>query len=427
LFPDAAADRGRDAAGVRQLSTVPGARVGERTGPRRPIAWVVAVCVLVAASAATLNRTVFSAGSAPRPQLQRTLDGLVLGPERVAPGVTAFVSGPRGTWSGAAGLANVKTGEAMWPSAPMHLDSQTKTWMAAVILELVAAGRMRLDDTVEHWLPGVLPYGNRITVRELLNHTSGIVDQSTFDTQALRFIQRVHDPVLRSQLLHFWQRLATDPTAKIPGSVALRFTATLPLLWKPGTEFHYSNIGYEIAGLIAARAGGAPLGTLLKQRITRPLGLTSAAYVPGGEVGSAHPLDYTVGPERTVREATDYYRADEGASGAMIANARDDAHFLSSLMQGRLLPPAELSAMRTPAAANPGYGLGIGIITTDCHIPAYEHGGASYSTTSAALVSADGTRVAVILLNGNTSQGHSPGTRSSDAAFTAAQKLFCAA
>ena len=386
-----------------------------------------AVCVVVAAIAATLNRTVFSGGSATRPELQRILDGLVLGPGRVAPGVTAFVSGPRGTWSGAAGLANVKTGEAMWPSAPMHLDSQTKTWVAAVILQLVAAGRMRLDDTVERWLPGVLPYGNRITVRELLDHTSGIVDQNTFDTQAELFIQRVHDPVLRSELLGFWQRLSTDPTAKLPASVALRFIATLPLLWKPGTEFRYSNIGYEIAGLIAARAGGASLGTLLEQRITRPLRLTSAAYVPGGEVGPAHPLDYTVGPDGTAREATDYYRADEGASGAVIANARDDARFLTSLMRGRLLPPAELNAMRTASAANPGYGLGIGIITTDCHLPAYEHGGASYSTTSAALVSAGGTRVAVILLDGNTSEGHSPGTRSSDAAFTAAQKLFCAA
>ena len=341
---------------MRPLSIASIPRIGDRAALRRLIARVVAVCVVLVAIAATLHRTVFSGGSASRPELQRILDGLVLGSERVAPGVTAFVSGPHGTWSGAAGLANVKTGEAMWPSAPMHLDSQTKTWVATVILQLVAAGRMHLDDSVERWLPGVLPYGNRITVRELLDHTSGIVDQSTFDTDALRFIQRVHDPVLRPELLSFWQRLATDPTAEVPPSVALRFIATIPLLWKPGTEFHYSNIGYEIAGLIAARAGGAPLGTLLDQRISRPLRLASAAYVPGGEVGAPHPLDYTVGPDGAVREATDYYRADEGASGAMIANARDDARFLTALMQGRLLPSSELTAMRSPSAANPGYG-----------------------------------------------------------------------
>ena len=384
------------------------------------------MCVVVAATAATLDRTVFSGGSASRPELQQILEGLVVGRTRVAPGVTAFVSGPHGTWSGAAGLANVKTGEAMWPSAPMHLDSQTKTWVATVILQLVAARRIRLDDTVERWLPGVLPYGNRITVRELLDHTSGIVDQSTFDTDALRFIQHVHDPALRTQLLRFWQRLASDPTAKLPAALALRFTATLPLLWNPGSQYHYSNIGYEIAGLIAAKAGGTPLGRLLEQRISRPLGLTSAAYVPGGEVNAPHPRDYSVAADGTVRDATDFYRVDEGASGAMIASARDEGRFLTSLTQGKLLPPAELSAMTTPSPANPFYGLGIGI-TTDCYISAYDHGGASYSTTSAALVSQDGKRVAVVLLNGNTSEGRLLGTRSSDAALSAAQKLFCAA
>ena len=58
---------------------------------------------------------------------------------------------------------------------------------------------------------------------------------------------------------------------------------------------------------------------------------------------------------------------------------------------------------------------------------AYDHGGVSYSTTSAAIVSRDGTRVAVVLLNGNTPEGRSPGTRSSDAALNAARQLFCAA
>ena len=386
----------------------------------------IVALVVAAAIGIAVERATAPPSSASRPELQQTLERLVTGPGRVAPGVTAFVSGPHGSWSGAAGLANVSTGAAMWPDATMHLDSQTKTWVATLILQLVADGRIRLDDTVERWLPGLLPYGNRITVRELLNHTSGIVDQQTFDNDALRFIQRVHDPALRTQLLQFWQLLATDPTAKLPAALALRFTATLPLLWKPGSQFHYSNIGYEIAGLIAAKAGGAPLGQLLEQRISKRLGLTSAAYVPGGEVSAPHPQDYSVAADGTVRDATDFYRVDEGASGAMIASARDEARFLTRLMQGKLLPVAELSMMRTPSAANPEYGLGIGV-TTDCYIPAYDHGGVSYSTTSAALVSEDGKRVAVVLLNGNTSEGRSFGTRSSDAALNAARQLFCAA
>ena len=412
--------------GVIGLSTEVHRPFRELAGRRCVLVWAVTALVVVAVIGIALERAVVPGSSRSRPDLQQILESLISGRGRVAPGVTAFVSGPHGSWSGAAGLANVRTGVGMRPDAPMHLDSQTKTWVAILILQLVAAGRLRLDDSVERWLPGVLSYGKRITVRELLDHTSGIVDQQTFDKDALRYIERVHDPALRIELLRFWRRLATDPTSKLPAAVALRFTATLPLLWKPGSQFHYSNIGYEIAGLIAAKAGGAPLGRLLEQRITRPLGLTSAAYVPGGEVGARHPQDYTVAPDGTARDATDFYRADEGASGAMIASARDEARFLISLMQRKLLPAAELSMMTTPSTANPDYGLGIGI-TTDCYISAYDHGGASYSTTSAALVSEDGTRVAVVLLNGNTSEGHSPGARSSNAALNAARHLFCAA
>jgi D-alanyl-D-alanine carboxypeptidase len=272
----------------------------------------------------------------------------------------------------------------------------------------------------------MLSYGKRITVRELLDHTSGVVDQQSLDKDAVRLIQQVHDPGLRTQLALFWRRLATDPTAKLPAAIGVRFIAALPLLWKPGSQYHYSNIGYEIAGLIAAKAGGAPLGRLLERQISQPLGATSAAYVPGGEIGARHPQDYAVAPDGSVRDATDFYRVDEGASGAMIASARDEGRFLTSLMQGKLLPATELSAMTIPSSANPFYGLGIGI-TTDCYMSAYDHGGVSYSTTSAAIVSRDGTRVAVVLLNGNTPEGRSPGTRSSDAALNAARQLFCAA
>jgi D-alanyl-D-alanine carboxypeptidase len=398
----------------------------ELPGWRGALVWAAAALLVVAVIGVAVERAVVPGSAPSRPELQTIIERLVSGRGRVAPGVTAFVSGPHGTWSGAAGLANVRTGTAMWPNAPMHLDSQTKTWVAALILQLVADGRLRLDDTVERWLPGVLPYGNTITVRELLNHTSGIVDQQTFDADALRFIERVRDPALRAALLRFWRQLAADPTSKLPATTATRFIATLPLMWKPGSEFHYSNIGYEIAGLIAASAGGAPLGRLIEQQIIRPFGLTSAAYVPGREVDAPHPQDYTVAADGTVRDATDYYRADEGASGAMIASARDEARFLTTLMQRKLLPAAELSEMTTPSDANSFYGLGIGM-TTDCYISAYDHGGASYSTTSAALVSQDGTRVAVVLLNGNTSEGHSPGSRSSNAAVAAARQLFCAA
>ncbi len=110
----------------------------------------------------------------------------------------------------------------------------------------------------------------------------------------------------------------------------------------------------------------------------------------------------------------------------MIASARDEARFLVALMQGRILGRAQLDAMETPSSANPYYGLGIAIVPT-CGGDAFGHGGASFSSTSWTLVSPDGRRVAVLLLDGNTSSGMSPGTRSSNAAYAAVGRLFCAA
>src|SRR5262249_25276337 len=113
--------------------------------------WALAVIGFAAAVAIAVHP---GAQAPSRPQRQRILDRLVTGPERVAPGGTALGGGPQGGWSGSAGLANVKIREPMWPGAPMHLDSQTKTWVATVILQLVADHRLGLEDTVERWVPG---------------------------------------------------------------------------------------------------------------------------------------------------------------------------------------------------------------------------------------------------------------------------------
>ena len=111
-----------------------------------------------------------------------------------------------------------------------------------------------------------------------------------------------------------------------------------------------------------------------------------------------------------------------GAAGGIVANARDEARFLRALMQGELLGPAQLEAMLTPPEGiASGYALGLGVTDTPCGV-AYTHngGGAGYKTS--VLVSRDGERVAVLLLNGNTQDG-----RVDAAAYTAAERLYCAA
>ena len=93
-------------------------------------------------------------------QLQRVLDEAVSGPDRLSPGATAYVAGPAGSWSGAAGVANVETGEAMTPDARMRLESVSKIWTGTLIHQLAEDGTLRLTDTVATWLPGLLPDGD---------------------------------------------------------------------------------------------------------------------------------------------------------------------------------------------------------------------------------------------------------------------------
>ena len=155
--------------------------------PHRRVVWLVLGVFVLAAGVGVviaIGRIASSSGGAqisyaPRPYAprgpypQRLLDSLVSGRGWIAPGATAYVAGPRGVWVGSAGLANVQMGASMKPDGRLRLNSVGKMWTATLILKLVGEGRMKLDDTVSHWLPGLLPYGNQIAVAQLLSMTSG--------------------------------------------------------------------------------------------------------------------------------------------------------------------------------------------------------------------------------------------------------------
>jgi D-alanyl-D-alanine carboxypeptidase len=373
----------------------------------------VAVLVLLAGCGGARERT----------ELQSVLDPLVTGPSMAAPGATAYVSGPHGTWSGAAGLANVKTGELMRPDARMRLESVSKLWTATLILQLAGEGRLRLDDTVAKHLPGLLPYGNRITIRELLNHTSGMIDNNDLSRDPLSYIKLVKDSALHAQLLSLYRRVQEDPGTTFSPLLWIRFAAWIPLLSKPNTQFHYSNIGYETLGLIATRTAGEPLGTLYRERIAKPLGLTSVAYDPQGDIAGPHPVGYSIDGGKPVA-ATAWGTGGVGAEGGIVASARDEARFLVALMQGKLLKPAQLTALKTvtPAAAASPYGLGTGVDPSGCAGTAYGHNGGGLAFSSSVFVSEDGKRVAVLLLNGRATDN------SSDLPVHAAMnELYCKA
>jgi D-alanyl-D-alanine carboxypeptidase len=382
---------------------------------RRRAVWPAAAVVAVAAVAIAIL-PLHAPPERPAPQ-QRVLAGLVAG--HVAPGVSAYVVGPHGTWTGAAGVADVATGEPMRAGSRLRLESVSKLWTAVVILRLVEDGRLRLDDSVARRLPGVLPYGDRITVRQLLNHTSGMVDSNDISAVPTRYLEQVKDPALHKRLIAISARLDKDPGYQFSPRVWVDFAAALPLSYPPGTTYHYSNIGYTVAGMVAERAGGAPMATLVREQIAGPLGLRSVAYDPNGEIAGPHARGYRVEGRGKLSDATTA-TVGTGAGGGIVADAADEARFLQALMQGRIIGRRLLAELKTPSAFM-SYGLGTGISPSGCGGTVYTHNGGGFGYESNVFVSGDGRRVAVLLLNGRTADNHGD-----DVAFAAMQRLYCA-
>lgn len=323
---------------------------------------------------------------------QRILDGLVSGAGRIAPGATAYVSSPQRTWVGAAGLADVDTGEAMTPGARMRLESVSKIWTGAVVLRLAQDGRLRPSDTVEQWLPGLLPYGDRITIAQLLTHTSGLIDNNDMAARPATFIARVGDPALRAQLTRVAMRARTERAIEYSPELWIGLAAWQPLRSTPGTTFHYSNIGFEILGLIAARAAGQDLPSLYRDVIIAPLALESAAYDPQGPITGPHARGYQVAPSGGPLIDTTDWHGGIGAEGGIVASAAETGSFLTGLMRGDVLDEGWVARMRT--------GLFWTAPERGACGRAFGHGGAGAGFKTDALVSPDGTRVAVLLVNG---------------------------
>jgi D-alanyl-D-alanine carboxypeptidase len=355
-----------------------------------------------------------------RPKLQRILDGVVAGPSKLAPGVTAYVLGPHGSWLGAAGVADTSTCAPMPVDARMRLESVSKIYTATLILQLAQDGKLRVGDTVGSRLPGLLPYGNRITIRQLLTMTSGLIDNNDLRNapgNGEAYLARVKDAKLRAQLLATLARVEKDPAAVVPETFWIRWAAWQPLLFTPGSGFHYSNIGYDILGLIAARAGGVPLATLYRERIFQPLGLHATAYDPQGPISGPHAQGYGIEPNGMQTETSDRHWG-VGAEGGIVSDARDTATFLTALMRGKLLDRQHLTQMK-------GESFWQGGTFSGCPDQAYgwSGGGSGYKTE--VWVDDDGSRVAVLLLNARHYDTAQPAA--DRAAQDALARLYCGA
>ncbi|WP_413758497.1 serine hydrolase domain-containing protein [Streptomyces sp. MMBL 11-3] len=316
--------------------------------------------------------------------------------------VVARSTGPWGVRHASGGVADRETGAPARAGDGFRIASTTKTFVATVMLQLVGEGRVSLDDTVEHWLPGVVSgHGNdgaAITVRQLLQQTSGLFDYvSDF-------------PGLTSKEGY----LAGRHTTWTPEQLVAIATGHAPN-FAPGTGWSYSNTNYVLAGMIIERATGNSWNEEVTARVIRPLGLrgtfapTTYPRLPGRHLRGYSDFDGG-GPGIDVTELNP---SAGGAAGAMISTTADLTRFYEALLGGRLLRPAELAAMKATVPApelEPGwagvrYGLGLMSVPLSCGGVYYGHGGDIPGYTTRNGVTADGRRAVVLNATGDGSAG----------------------
>ncbi len=308
-------------------------------------------------------------------RLQRALEAVRK--SLILPGVSATVIFPNGSaWTGVAGYAVPSKKIPVRPETPFALASVTKTFTAALILRFQDQGLLSIDDPLSRYLPD-FPNARRITLRMLLQHTSGLPDF---------FMNPKIDVALLKN-----KRLAWTP--------AMTLAYVLKPVVAPGKVWYYSNTNYVLLGLVAEKVGGASWADLVHRQLLDPLGLhgitvqgvdppiappahANVMYVGAG--GQVLPRDQTDGtavvPFTSVATAA-------WSAGVLAADSGDLARWGRALYGGTVLSPVSRIEMLTfdpdiARAYATAYGLGASRVTFDGHV-AFGHTGALAGTRSA--------------------------------------------
>lgn len=276
------------------------------------------------------------------------------------PGVSAAILFPDGTmWRATSGFADVAAGRRLTADTDFAVASISKTFLAALILVFAEEGRLDLEASVTTYLPD-LAIDPSITVRQLLDHTSGLFDY-------------FYDPDIDEALL-------ADRTRIWTAQDALSYVGKP--YFEPGTGWHYSNTNYVVLGLLAESIGEAPLAEQLRTRFLAPLGLDNTYYQgveqPLGPLARAYrfsgpglrlpPIPLSDGSD--IIPFTSVVTA-AGTAGSLASTAEDLVTWAKALYGGRVLSPASLTAMvadvavTAPFKPSIPYGLGVQAATID--------------------------------------------------------------
>ncbi|MFF3781303.1 serine hydrolase domain-containing protein [Streptomyces sp. NPDC001933] len=328
------------------------------------------------------------------------------------PGVIGMVRKGDTTQYVHAGVGDRATKVPADPKAKFRIGSNTKAFTSTVLLQLEGEKKLSLDDTVAKWLPGAVAAngydGSKITIRQLLNHTSGLPDY-------FKTIQ-INGPYF----LNTNPREVFPPQNLVNVALAMRAPTT-----EPGEKFDYSNTNYVLAGMVIKAVTGEDAATQIQRRIIEPLGLRDTSFPTSDPaLYGNHLHGYAI---RTIfiSDATASNVQVFGSAGAMVSTMDDLATFSRALMTGKLLEPAQMAELKTtvPVTADVGYGLGIERMQLSCGKSAWGHNGAVLGYFSEWLSSEDGTEQVAHANNEFHLLGGTPGQAHTGKAMTDA---FCA-
>lgn len=367
---------------------------------KRPRACVVGLAA-VALAATVLTGPAAAAGDTAATAsghlaTQRAIDGAVASG---VPGVTAESRGAGGVWKSAAGVGNLETGTPRGKDDRFRIGSITNTFVATVLLQMSAEKKISLEDTVEQHLPGLVTGngndGSRITVRQLLNHSSGLfdylADPEYGGTYAWgdAFLQHRYDT--------------------LPHEQRVRVALAHPPLSEPGAGLMFSHTNDILAALIVEKVAGRPYEEEVRARIIRPLGLRATSH-PGDSALMPRPSSrgyakvFPAQPDR-IDDVTELNGSQSWGDGDMISSAADLNVFFGALMRGKLLPQQQLREMKTtladPYFPGASYGLGIERLTLSCGTTIWYHDGGTFGWISLSAFTEDGRHQFTFNFNGS--------------------------
>ncbi|WP_040477278.1 serine hydrolase domain-containing protein [Longispora albida] len=293
------------------------------------------------------------------------------------------VSGTAGSWAGASGVADRRTGRLACPDDRFRIGSVTKVFTSAVTLQLAAEGKIGLDKPVQSYLPGLLPAAfEPISVGQLLNHTSGlpfeVKPDYDFASTAWQLEHR-YDVADREEFIRYVTR--TGPMAK------------------PGTAQQYNGANYILAGLLIERVTGHSYATEVERRISRPLGLHhTSSPVNDTRIRGHHTHGYQITDNGLV-DVTRWNQSMFVGEGNIVSTTADVDRFVTALLSGRLLP-AEYQAKLFELPAVPGAKFSMGLMAYQINgVLLWGKTGSRPGYTNGVFGTADGQRVITYSVN----------------------------